>query len=73
MKHTDFVMFKELVVKKRLLRELEDKRSSIKLYVEARRIIEGFGLPKPDEVLAHLGFMVQWKGLDVNDATIMVR
>jgi len=72
LKHPDYVVFKELVVKKRLLRTLKDKLSSIKLYVEARRVIEEAGLSNPDEVLAHLGFTVQWKGLDVNAATIVL-
>ncbi|MDI6810595.1 MAG: DUF790 family protein [archaeon] len=68
--HPDYVVFKELVVNKELLREVKDKLSSIKLYVEARKVIEEFGLTNADEVLAHLGFKVQWKGLDVSGATI---
>jgi 16S rRNA G966 N2-methylase RsmD len=68
----EYVVFKEIVVKKELLNEVKDKLASknIKLYVEARRIIEDIGLSNPDEVLAHLGFMVKWKGLDMGAASI---
>jgi hypothetical protein len=70
--HPEYVVFKEVVVKKGLLNEVKDKLVSmnIKLYVEARRVIEDIGLPNPDEVLAHLGFTVKWKGLDMAAATI---
>ncbi len=73
--HPEYVVFKEVVVKKELLNEVKDKLASknIKLYVEARRIIGDVGLPNPDEVLAKLGFMVKWKGLDVEEATIGLR
>ncbi len=69
----EYVVFKEVVVKKELLNEVKEKLVSIniKLYVEARRTIEESGLQNPDEVLAHLGFRVQWKGLDVNETTIV--
>jgi len=71
----EYVVFKEVVVKKELLNEVKKKLASknIKLYVEARRIIEDIGLPNPDEVLAHLGFTVKWRGLDVEEATIGLR
>jgi tRNA G18 (ribose-2'-O)-methylase SpoU len=68
----EYVVFKEVVVKKELLKEVKEKLASknIKLYVEARRAIEDIGLPNPDEVLAKLGFKVKWKGLDPNAATV---
>ncbi len=73
LKHPDYVVFKELVVKKELLREVKNKLVSIQKYGEAREAIEALGLSNPDEVLAHLGFPVQWKGLDVSAATISQR
>ncbi len=71
----DYVVFKEVVVKKELLSEVKEKLASknIKLYVEARRFIEDIGIPNPDEVLAELGFTVKWRGLDVEEATIGLR
>ncbi|MBK5191175.1 MAG: hypothetical protein JJE19_06750 [Methanosarcinales archaeon] len=42
-------------------------------YVEAREIIERAGLSNADEILAHLGFIVKWKGLDVNEARIALQ
>jgi len=68
----EYVVFKEVVVKKELLNEVKEKliSTNIKSYVEARRAIEDFGLPNPDEVLAELGFMVKWKGLDMGAASI---
>ena len=66
----DYVVFKEVVVKKELLNELRAKLVSIKSYLEARTIIADFGLTNPDEVLAELGFTVKWKGLDLGAATI---
>jgi predicted nuclease of restriction endonuclease-like RecB superfamily len=71
--HPDYVVFKELVVSKELLSEVKDKLASIKSYIEARNAIEATGLSNPDEVLAHLGFMVQWSGLDVSAARIELR
>jgi hypothetical protein len=71
--HPEYVVFKEVVVKKEVLREVKDKLSPIQLYVEARRIIEDTGLPNPDEVLAHLGFTVKWKGLDMSAASIELK
>jgi predicted nuclease of restriction endonuclease-like RecB superfamily len=65
-----YVSFKEVVVKKELLQEVKEKLVSVRSYLEARAIIEGKGLPNPDEVLAELGFTVNWKGLDPNAATI---
>ena len=65
-----YVVFRDTVIKKEVLNKVKGKLMSIQKYGEARRIIEEFGLPKPDEVLAHLGFTVQWKGLDVSAATI---
>jgi predicted nuclease of restriction endonuclease-like RecB superfamily len=70
LKHPDYVVFKEFVVNKELLRGVKDKLSSIRLYVEARRVIEEVGLSNPDEILAYLEFTVQWKGLDVDEARI---
>ena len=66
----DYVVFKEMMVKKNLLREVRGKLVSIKSYVEARRTIIDIGLPNPDEVLAELGFRVKWKGLDMGAASI---
>jgi predicted nuclease of restriction endonuclease-like RecB superfamily len=68
----EYVVFKEVVVKKELLNEVKNKLVSknIQLYVEARKAIEEVGLPNPDEVLAHLGFTVKWKGLDMGAASI---
>ncbi|MBA7534763.1 hypothetical protein ES705_27012 [subsurface metagenome] len=68
----EYVVFKEVVVKKELLNEVKDKLVSmnIKSYVEARKAIEDSGLSNPDEVLAHQGFTVQWKGLDMGAASI---
>jgi predicted nuclease of restriction endonuclease-like RecB superfamily len=70
--HPEYVVFKEVVVKKELLNEVKDKLVSknIQLYVEARRIIEDMGLSNPDEVLAELGFKVKWIGLDMGAASI---
>lgn len=68
--YSDFVVFKEVVVKRGLLNEVEGRLAGVRLYAEARRVIEGLGLPNPDEVLAELGFKVRWKGLDPNAATI---
>jgi len=72
LKNPEYVVFKEIVVKKNLLREVRDKLVSIniKSYVEARRTIEDMGLSNPDEVLAKLGFTVKWKGLDIGAASI---
>jgi predicted nuclease of restriction endonuclease-like RecB superfamily len=68
----EYVVFKEVVVKKELLNEVKGKLVSknIKLYVEARKAIEEVGLPNPDEVLAKIGFTVKWKGLDIGAVTI---
>jgi hypothetical protein len=73
--HPEYVVFKEVVVKKELLREVKEKLVSIniKSYVEARKTIEDIGLSNPDEVLAHLGFTVEWKGLDINRAMIALQ
>ncbi|HUX78582.1 MAG TPA: hypothetical protein VMW10_02380 [Alphaproteobacteria bacterium] len=70
LKHLDYVVFKELGVNKKLLRAVKGKLLSIKSYIEARRVIEDYGLKNADEILAYLGYRVQWKGLDVNVATI---
>ncbi len=69
----EYVVFKEVVVKKELLRELKEQLMSIEKYVQAREIIEETGLTNADEVLAHLGFRVQWKGLDPSAATIALQ
>jgi len=72
LKHPDYVVFKDIIVRKELLREVKERLRSIQKYVEARRAIEAMGLSNADEVLAHLGFTVQWKGLDVSAATIVL-
>ncbi|HUV02171.1 MAG TPA: DUF790 family protein [Desulfobacteria bacterium] len=66
----DYKVFKEVIVNKKVLKELKEKLIDVGKYVEAREIIEKAGLNNADEVLAHLGFAVTWKGLDVNEATI---
>jgi len=66
----EYVVFKEVIVRKELLGEVKEKLLSIKSYVEARSAIEAMRLSNADEVLTHLGFAVKWKGLDVNAATI---
>ncbi len=71
--HQGYVVFKEVVVKKELLRELKEQLMSIEKYVQAREIIEETGLTNADEVLAHLGFRVQWKGLDPSAAIIALQ
>ncbi|MHC1610731.1 MAG: DUF790 family protein [Candidatus Methanospirareceae archaeon] len=69
-KHPDYLVFKDVIVRKELLGEIKEKLLSIKSYVEARRAIEAMGLSNADEVLTHLGFAVKWRGLDVNEAAI---
>lgn len=66
----DYVVFKELIVNKRVLRQLKDRLRDGEKYVVARELIEEAGLSHPDEVLAYLGFTVTWKGLDVQEARI---
>lgn len=59
-------MFKDLIVKKELLSAIKEKLTGVEKYGEARKTIEKSGLTNADEILAYLGFTVQWKGLDVN-------
>ena len=66
----DYIVFKEVVVKKELLDKVKDELVTTHSYVDAKKIIDGFGLPNHDEVLAELGFKVKWKGLDMDAATI---
>ncbi len=73
LKHPDYVVFKEVIVSKELLGEVKERLLSIQKYGEARKIIEQTELTNADEVLAHLGFTVQWKGLDVGAATIALQ
>lgn len=70
MNDPEYVLFKEVIVKKQLLQKLKEKLVAAAKYVEARSIIEAAGLRNADEILAHLGFRVQWKGLDVEAAMI---
>ena len=72
-KNPEYVVFKEVVVKKELLGEVKDKLLSVHKYVEARRATEDMGLSNADEVLAYLGFKVHWKGLDPSAATIALQ
>jgi predicted nuclease of restriction endonuclease-like RecB superfamily len=72
-KDPEYVVFKDTVVRKELLKQLKEKLLGVEKYVEARAIIEKTGLTNADEVLAHLGYKVTWKGLDVNEARIGVR
>jgi hypothetical protein len=67
------VVFREVVVRKELLNKIKEKLTAVERYVEAREIIEEAGLANADEVLAHLGFRVQWKGLDPNEARIALQ
>jgi hypothetical protein len=73
MKDPEYVVFKEIIVKKELLQKLKEKLVAVEKYVEARNIIEEAGLRNADEVLAHFGFRVQWKGLDPGAATITLQ
>ncbi len=67
--HKDYVVFKEVLVKRELLNGLKERMRAISSYVEARKLIEAMGLP-PDDVLAKLGFKVVWRGLDIEAATV---
>jgi len=53
-----------------LLSTIREKLVAMEKYVEARKIIEEAGLTNADEILAHLGFTVKWKGLDADEARI---
>lgn len=67
----EYVVFKAVLVRKTLLQEVKEKLVTVEKYVEARSIIEAVGLTNADEVLAHLGYKVKWKGLDVDEATLV--
>jgi len=69
-KDQEYVLFKDVVVKKALLSAIKENLSDVEKYVAAREIIEDYKLKNADEVLAYLGYKVQWKGLDVVEATI---
>ncbi len=71
--HPDYVVFKDVIVRKELLGEVKEKLLSINKYVEARRVIEAMRSPNVDEVLTHLGFAVKWKGLDPNETRIALQ
>jgi len=43
---------------------VKEKLASIKLYVEAQRIIEDMRLLNPDGFLAEHGFTLKWRRLD---------
>jgi len=73
MKDPEYVVFKEVFAKQKLLRKVKEKLVAVEKYVEARNIIEEAGLRNADEVLAHFGFRVQWKGLDPGAATITLQ
>jgi predicted nuclease of restriction endonuclease-like RecB superfamily len=73
MKDREYVVFKEVFVKKMLLQTVKEKLVAVEKYVEARSIIEEAGLRNADEVLAHLGFTVKWRGLDPTEARIGIR
>jgi hypothetical protein len=70
MKDPEYVVFKEVMVKKVLLQNLKENLAAVEKYGEAREIIEKTGLTNADEVLAHLGFTVKWKGLNVEEARV---
>ena len=65
----DYVVFKDVVVRKEVLNKVKDKLLT-NSYLEAREIIKSEGLPNPDEVLFKLGFKIKWKGLDPSAAAI---
>ncbi|MBN1763498.1 MAG: DUF790 family protein [Methanomicrobia archaeon] len=69
----EYVVFKEVIVNKNVLKELNGRLQDVEKYVVARETIKKAGLPNADEILAYLGFIVTWKGLDVNEARIGVR
>jgi predicted nuclease of restriction endonuclease-like RecB superfamily len=69
-KDQEYVVFKEVIVKKELLSAVMEKLLGVEKYVDAREIIEAAELSNADEVLAYLGFTVTWRGLDVNEARI---
>jgi len=69
-KDPEYVVFKDAVVRKEPLNQIKEKLVTVEKYGAARGIIEEAGLSNPDEVLAHLGFKVKWKGLDMGAATI---
>lgn len=66
----DYVVFKEVVVRKEILSKLKESLLKLNYYGEARKTIEEAGLSNPDEVLNKLGFKIIWKGLDPSAATI---
>jgi predicted nuclease of restriction endonuclease-like RecB superfamily len=71
--NAEYVLFKEVVVRKAVLSTIKERLLGVEKYVEAREIIEAAGLPNADEVLAHLGYTVTWKGLDPSAATIALQ
>jgi predicted nuclease of restriction endonuclease-like RecB superfamily len=73
LKNPDYVVFKEVVVRKAVLSAIKEQLQGVEKYVEARKIIDAAGLANADEVLAYLGYKVQWKGLDPNEATIALQ
>jgi predicted nuclease of restriction endonuclease-like RecB superfamily len=66
----DYKVFKEVIVNKNVLNTIKEKLQGVEKYVEACEIIKKAGLSNADEVLAHFGYKVTWKGLDVNEARI---
>lgn len=66
-------MFRDVAIKKELLSKIKEKLVAVKKHGEASKTIGDAGLTNADGVLAHLGFTVQWKGLDVSAATIALR
>jgi predicted nuclease of restriction endonuclease-like RecB superfamily len=71
--NAEYVVFKEVIVRKELLSTIKEKLQGVEKYGEARKIIEDEGLPNADEVLVHLGFTVTWRGLDANEARIALQ
>jgi hypothetical protein len=72
-KDLEYVVLKEVVVRKELLSTIKEKIAGVEKYAEARRIIEEAGLTNADEVLVQLGYKVKWKGLDLEEATIALQ
>ena len=56
-----------------LLSKIREQLLAVQKYLKAREIIKKAGLTNADEILAYLGFKVQWKGLDINEATIALQ
>jgi hypothetical protein len=70
LQQTHHITFKDVVVSKKLLSQIQNELVNVSSYKIARKLIERKGLPNADEVLTYLGYRVIWKGLDPESATI---